>query len=78
VDIDADGDLDIVTGDETGELALYRNVGSATEFRFQRDSAWNVRATPFAAPAFGDIDGDGDLDILSGGASGGVVFHQAR
>ena len=78
VDIDGDGDLDIVTGDEAGELALYRNVGSAAEFRFQRDSAWSVRATPFAAPAFGDIDGDGDLDILSGGASGGVVFHQAQ
>lgn len=78
VDIDGDGDLDIVTGDEAGELALYRNVGSATDFKFQRDSSWSVRATPFAAPAFGDIDGDGDLDILSGGASGGVVFHEAR
>ena len=30
----------------------------------------------FAAPAFVDIDGDGDDDILLGGSGGGLWFYE--
>jgi hypothetical protein len=68
-DIDGDGDLDIVTG-ETGaapRLRIWWNDG--TPF----DGGWGVPSIvddpytePVAALALGDLDHDGDLDIVSG------------
>ena len=74
VDIDGDGDLDLVLGSEDGGAQLYRNEGSRTEPRFVRDAAFNLPLPNFSTPAFADIDGDGDLDIFSGGLGGGVTF----
>jgi uncharacterized protein (DUF2141 family) len=73
-DLDGDGDLDLLVGSESNGLALFRNEGTRTAPRLVRDSAFGVVAPVLAAPAAGDLDGDGDLDLVVGGAGGGVVY----
>ncbi|MGH7579941.1 MAG: FG-GAP-like repeat-containing protein, partial [Gemmatimonadales bacterium] len=73
-DLDGDGDLDLLVGTETHGLALFRNQGTRTVPRLVRDTAFSVPAPVLAAPAAGDLDGDGDLDLLLGGAGGGAVY----
>jgi hypothetical protein len=77
VDIDGDGDLDIVSGNFTGTFALFTGEGKG---RFNPKSTWlkagggpmNVDA--HSDPFFVDWDRDGDLDLLSGSAEGGVFL----
>ncbi|MGH7700554.1 MAG: FG-GAP-like repeat-containing protein [Gemmatimonadales bacterium] len=78
VDVDGDGDLDLVVGSETGSLALYRNRGGPTAPDFVADGALVEDVPPLAAPAFADLDGDGDSDLLVGGLSGGLVYFEQR
>lgn len=67
VDIDGDGDQDAFIGTTDGTLRYFRNDGSSTSPSFN-----NVGANQFGfvdlgdnvAPAFADLDGDGDLDAL--------------
>jgi hypothetical protein len=78
VDLDADGDLDLIVGDFNGTLALFQNLGSPaspsfvlTETRYQ-----NIDAGATATPTFGDLDGDGDLDLLVGESGGTLRFYR--
>src|SRR6266545_3183474 len=72
VDIDGDGDYDCFSGEgSTGAILYYKNVGTATEPVFQKQSAANnplsmvkFLASGIANPAFADLDGDGDYDCL--------------
>ena len=91
VDYNADGLLDIVvgnnsyfnlTGEKESRLHLFKNVGTPTEPAFQlvdEDylgfSQYSTSSFYFV-PAFGDLDNDGDLDLLVGEQNGRLFYAQ--
>jgi hypothetical protein len=75
-DVDGDGDLDVLSASEVDDkIAWYQNTDGAGSFGGQQiistaaDAAWSV----FAA----DVDGDGDLDVLSAsGADDKIAWYE--
>ncbi|MBY0400404.1 FG-GAP-like repeat-containing protein, partial [Myxococcota bacterium] len=70
-DVDGDGDLDLVTGDQLGLFSYFENTGTARVPLFaSRTGVANPLAGQFvtsrSAPALGDLDRDGELELVSG------------
>jgi hypothetical protein len=66
-DMDGDGDLDLVAGNYNQINRLYLNNGTANPFASVTGSdidAADVHLT--TSVALGDVDGDGDLDLMVG------------
>ncbi|MFC1588798.1 FG-GAP-like repeat-containing protein [Pseudomonadota bacterium] len=65
VDIDHDGDLDIIAGNDSQANRVYINDGAATFGTTSGSNITNDSHTTFAI-ATGDVDGDGDIDVIAG------------
>ena len=77
VDVDGDGRLDLVVGRESAAGAVaYRQTGSKSSPKFEEDTTFALALPSLATPRFADLDGDGVVDIMSGTASGGLVFYR--
>lgn len=82
-DFDGDGKQDLFTGMPVG-IAVYKNVSEGDQLAFDllispllytssSNTAINVYVPITDIPVIDDIDGDGDLDVLSFGVLGGTV-----
>jgi len=77
VDVDGDGDFDLMIGINTGETFGYENTGSTTTPVWTAKPAWD---TPLggllAGPGAADLDLDGDYDLLIGDYDGFSIGYE--
>ena len=64
--MDGDGDLDLLAGNNNQANRLYLNNGTASPFSGVSGSNVSADAHHTLSVALGDVDGDGDLDLVAG------------
>ncbi|MBM4088838.1 MAG: VCBS repeat-containing protein [Planctomycetes bacterium] len=81
IDWDADGDIDLIVGDEDGRVAFVEHTGEVVAGLPQflppvyfRQEADNLKFGALATPCSYDWDGDGDEDLICGNTAGYVGF----
>lgn len=78
-DLDGDDDLDLIAGDHTGLVAIYRNTGTAAAPEFERLPASDgvLDGQDFgdlAEPHIADFSGDGSPDVIIASLTGGIRY----
>lgn len=80
VDIDLDGELDVLVGKSSGALYYYRNTGTGQSFAYSlaSDAFLGLAAGTEhqnLATAVGDLDGDGRQDLITGDQAGVLTVY---
>lgn len=81
-DVDHDGHVDILSGDEDGRVLYFRNSGGYDEngsptfepYRALRQQRGDLSEGVLVAPSACDWDGDGDYDLICGDSAGCLTF----
>ncbi len=78
VDIDNDGDLDMVVIEDYGNLKYFQNTGTASspQFAVSTSPNWLLANDSVLDISFGDLDNDGDYDILAVKYGGDIIYKQ--
>jgi len=79
VDIDGDGDLDLFVVEYTGTVKYFQNIGTANNPQFAPpvDNPFGINPEEGNVfITFGDLDGDGDKDIMMGAYYGNIQYFQ--
>jgi hypothetical protein len=78
VDLNGDLKLDLVIGNEVGDLTFYNNTGSMGSPAFTLVPGFfsSIHVAGFATPTFGDLNVDTIPDLVLGNGTGGLQFYQ--
>jgi len=76
-DLDGDGKKDLLLGDATGYMHLFKNTGStvASFASMTSPQYFNIDASVNAAPFIYDVDSDGDNDLIVGRKDGTINWY---
>ena len=76
-DFDNDGDLDLASGSQQGDIKYYENVGTSFASAWQANHALfvSIDHSIYSAITLGDVDADGLPDAIAGDLSGNLFFH---
>ncbi|MFO7659846.1 MAG: FG-GAP-like repeat-containing protein [Candidatus Cloacimonadaceae bacterium] len=77
-DFDNDGDLDLISGSQLGDIKYYRNIGTPHAPAWQHDSSYftSIDHSIYAAVTIGDVNGDNLPDAIIGDLSGHLYYHR--
>ncbi len=78
-DLDLDGDVELVAGENSGDTLVFDNTGTASSPAFAapaRNPHGITTVNAYSEPALADIDADGDMDLFIGEAGGDIWYFE--
>ena len=81
VDLDGDGDLDVLAGRYDGTFVYYQNIGTATQrgFGSRQTNPFGLTGVgpgTYFSPSVADLDGDGDFDVLAANRTNSFFYYE--